>query len=124
MKEDLQPLEFSLSHEEKTKSYQVIHRPGGATQVISLNKDKTIADHEDVLREKFPRIYQQIKLMWGTQEAHDRMAHLLWGDSEGRAGFPHDVLFALMSLFIAHGDEFNLSPTIPEKGAQIKRDTW
>lgn len=124
MKEDLPPLEFSLSQEEKPKSYQVIHNPGGTTLLIPIAKEKTLADHEEVLKDKFPRIYQQIKLLWGSQELHDRLAHLLWGDSEGRNGFPHDVLFALMSLFVAHGDEFKLSPSIPEKGKNPQRDSW
>lgn len=124
MKEDLPPLEFSFSLEEKPKSYRVVHRPGEITQLVPLNKEKTLVDHEQILREKFPRIYEQIKMLWGSQEIHDKMAHMLWNDVEGRAGFPHDVVFALMAIFVAHGDEFNLLASVPEKGKTPSRDTW
>ena len=126
MKDDLPPLEFTPSSEdgERPKSYTVVHRPGQCAQVIPLAPQKSLAEHEEILKEKFPRIQYQIRSMWGTQEAHDRMAHLLWSDSQGREGFPSDVILALMTMFMEHGEVFKLRPTVHPKGKTTKPDVW
>lgn len=124
-KEDLPPLDFSPSPDKNQKSYSVVRLETGGTQVIPNNLNvKTLLEHEELLKEKFPRIYYQIKAMWGTQEAQDRMTQLIWVDDNERSGFPSEVLLALMTICVEHGEMFGLKTTFHRKDGSQSKDTW
>lgn len=89
-----------------------------------LKKKKTLEEHFDVLKEKFPRIHDELKLIWGSQECHDRLAKLLWVDTEGRSGFPKDVVEALIGLSNKHAEEFKTTRNIDADNPFIKKDIW
>lgn len=61
---------------------------------------------------KFPRLYQRIELIWGTDVCRDYLHELIAGDnSRGRPMseiqcFPMEVLTALIELLALHDDEY------------------
>ena len=89
-----------------------------------MKKKKTLEEHFSVIFERFPRIHDELKLMWGSQECHDRLAKLLWVDTDGRSGFPADVVEALIGISNKHAEEFKISRNIDADNPFIKKDIW
>jgi hypothetical protein len=54
------------------------------------------------LESQFPRIAEQICLMWGHPEMDIFFARLAVDDRGDRQGFPPDVMSELMSLSVIH----------------------
>lgn len=89
-----------------------------------MRKKKTIEEHFAALYDKFPRIHDELKLMWGSQECHDRLAKLLWVDTEGRSGFPAEVVEALIGISNRHAEEFKTTRNIDADNPFIRKDIW
>ena len=81
---------------------------------------KTIAECRELLKSKFPRILQDIDLLWGSQECHDKMTKFLWADSTNRQGFEKTVLDAINVLYNEHIRLFGFKKAIKTE----KRDVW
>lgn len=62
----------------------------------------------EVISKAYPRIMQQIELLWGTRELQERFSQWLLTDQEDRKGWPLPVYTAMMELSIAHADTYNL----------------
>lgn len=75
----------------------------------------------DVIRMEYPRIYDHIRLLWGTQEMQDRFARWLLCDQEGRNGWPVHISAALIELEDLHARTFQLEAQ-PKWGE--KPDRW
>jgi hypothetical protein len=58
-----------------------------------------------LLQTDFPRIYAMLKEAWNA-EVQNKIARLLWVDTEGRQGFPKKAVDALMILQQANVNEF------------------
>lgn len=108
-------LEFTTTFKENRNSFVV---------PALLRKKKTVEEHFATLNAKFPRIHDELKLMWGSQECHDRLAKLLWVDTEGRSGFPADVVEALIGISNKHAEEFKTTRNIDADNPFIKKDIW
>ncbi len=51
-----------------------------------------------IIEKKFPRIANTIRLSWGTAVGKEYLEGLIIDDRGGRAGFPIEVMAALMEL--------------------------
>ncbi len=51
-----------------------------------------------IIEKKFPRIADSIRLSWGTAEGKRYLEGLIIDDRGTRAGFPFEVMVALMEL--------------------------
>ncbi len=71
-----------------------------------------------IIGEKFPRIADMIRASWGSEEGKDYLESLLIDNRGGRAGFPFDVISALMELQAEH--KLSLKAPITKK----KKDPW
>lgn len=76
---------------------------------------------EEVIARAYPRIMQQIKLLWGTHDLQHRFTNWLLTDQEGRQGWPVDVSMALIELEDRHARTFGFEAT-PRWGG--KPDRW
>lgn len=93
------------------------------TQILNDNqKPKSLEESWETLHQHFPRIYEMLRMTWGSQEAHNKLAHLLWVDTEARAGFPKEVVWALMAIQAAHQREFGFEQTAETE--KTIRDRW
>lgn len=68
----------------------------------------------------FPRIAAAIELMWGNRELDGYLHRLIMADRGDRAGFPMDVLAALLKLHNQHSARFNFQ-TLEDAWAQEDR---
>jgi hypothetical protein len=59
-----------------------------------------------VITRLFPRIAAAIELMWGNRELDGYMTKLILADRGDRAGFPKEVLAALLKLHNQHAAQF------------------
>ncbi len=59
----------------------------------------------------FKRISDSIRFLWGNREFEDYMNKLIIDDRGDRAGFPPDVLGALLKLHRIHNAEFPFANT-------------
>lgn len=55
------------------------------------------------LESRFPRIFQQIVMLWGKPELDTYLNDLMVTDRHDRQGFPDDVARELFRLSVAHG---------------------
>ena len=95
--------------------------------INQVKTDTGIQGALETVRLEFPRISTAIRLTWGSNELHEKLSHMIHVDTEGRQGFPHHVLEALIKIFNHHADTFNLEPVSPDttKNSRLNRqDTW
>lgn len=64
-------------------------------------------NHFVVVRTKFPRIAESIRLLWGTPELQKYLADLIIDDQHydtgsSRQGFPQDVMASLLVIYNKH----------------------
>ena len=76
-----------------------------------------LVDHFAVVRNKFPRIAESIRILWGEPELQKYLADLIFDDQhykngQSRQGFPTDVMESLLAIYDKHS-----------KGAPIT-DIW
>lgn len=69
------------------------------------------------LKEKYPRIYRKIVVLWGMHEIDDYLDDLLIDTRGGRQGFPEEVMTELFELQVLHGR------LLPRSSARKKLDT-
>lgn len=84
-----------------------------------MDRDQTpaaseaLADGEEppffIIARLFPRIAEAIKLMWGERDLDDYLKKLIMADRTERAGFPKEVLAALLKLYNQHVMQFNFT---------------
>lgn len=55
-----------------------------------------------IIKDRYPRIFTQIDLTWGTPELQQYLERTLFTDRNGRQGFPPDVMSALMKIYTEH----------------------
>lgn len=87
-------------------------------------KKKSLEECFAILNSQFPRIHDELKVMWGSQECHDRLAKLLWVDTDGRSGFPAEIVDALIGISNRHAEEFKTTRNIDADNPFIRKDTW
>jgi hypothetical protein len=73
-----------------------------------------------ILQRQFPRIASAIELLWGDRELDGYLQKLILADRGDRAGFPKEVLAALLKLYNQHHARFNF-PSPEDKWAQADR---
>jgi hypothetical protein len=59
-----------------------------------------------IIASRFPRIAEAIRSRWGTGRLDAYFSALVIDDRGGRAGFPPDVLAAILEVARLHGDRF------------------
>lgn len=63
-----------------------------------------------LIEERFPRIARAIADTWGTRECDAYLSRLIVDERGSRAGFPPDVLRALLDLSQQHQRQFGFAP--------------
>jgi hypothetical protein len=63
------------------------------------------------IEEKFPRIAEQITLLWGHPEMEKFFEKLMYDDRGGREGFPEDVMSELVFLGFIHARAYSTQQT-------------
>lgn len=145
----LSVLEMRLKEEQTIEFIKKMFRDSGRTMATAMEPNQTI----ELLEEKYNRIWKMIVLMWGTRELHRKLQEILYIDTDGRAGFPYDVVTVLMRVYEMHANEYGfaggvhqedtrrglssfLSPgeagrlknkedaSIRESTKEVKRDRW
>ena len=64
---------------------------------------------QKIEHQNFKRISDAINILWGYKECDDYFYKLIINDREDRAGFPHEVLSALLKLHDIHSQEFKFN---------------
>lgn len=62
------------------------------------NDLEEISEASELLKEKYPRIYERIEATWGSTELDSYFDRLIIDDRGNRNGFPKEVLNALLLL--------------------------
>ena len=75
---------------------------------VEPHKLKPARDAIDIIAEKYPRILEQIQLLWGTQELQDKFVKWVLIDQNARSGWPADVAMALIELEDQHARLFKM----------------
>ena len=68
-----------------------------------------------VLAERFPQIAKRVEMMWGHPELDAYLNKLIIDERGNRAGFPAEIITALLALSKQHLEHFNFNPP---------KDTW
>ena len=71
-----------------------------------------------IIREQYPRIAKAIELMWGTREMDTYFSRLIVNERNDRAGFPRDVMAAILKLSADHAKRFKFDQQ------EIMNDSW
>jgi hypothetical protein len=66
-----------------------------------------------IIREHYPRIATAIELQWGTREMDFYFSNLIIDDRRDRAGFPREVLAAILKLSADHARRFQFDKKEP-----------
>ena len=75
----------------------------------SANKGPSEAYHPlPILEQHYPRIAEIVQGLWGTPELDNYFDKLLIDERGNRAGFPTDVVKALLALSRQHLEQFKL----------------
>ena len=72
-----------------------------------------------LIKEKFPKIAEQIALKWGTIGMQDYLSKIIFDERGGRQGFPMAVVSALMQLHEYHS---TLIPQVARTPEQVWED--
>jgi len=59
-----------------------------------------------IIRDQYPRIAKAIELMWGSREMDTYFYQLIVNKRNDRAGFPRDVMAAILRLSSDHTQRF------------------
>jgi hypothetical protein len=59
-----------------------------------------------IIRDKYPRIAKAIELMWGAPEMDSYFSQLIVNERNDRAGFPREVMAAILKLSADHTQRF------------------
>jgi len=99
---------------------------GGSTTISGFFPKTELTESMRLLRAKMPHIHRLIGFNWGKQVLHDRFTNMLIVDTEGRRGFPIDVLNAIQNIALYHE---SLHPSLVTHNAvylarTYGRDTW
>jgi hypothetical protein len=70
--------------------------------------------YTSAIEEKFPRIAEQITLLWGFPEMEKYFEKIMYDDRGGREGFPADVMSELVFLGILHGRAYPFKRSEPK----------
>lgn len=95
-------LEMRLKEEQTVERIKQLFRSSGRTMASALEPHQTI----ELVEQKYGRIWKMIVMMWGSRELHRKLQEILYIDTDGRAGFPFDVVAVLMRIFDIHAEEF------------------
>jgi hypothetical protein len=72
-----------------------------------------------LIKEKFPKVAEQIALKWGTVGLQDYLGKIIFDERGGRQGFPMEIVSALMQLHEYHS---TLLPQVSASQAQVWED--
>ncbi len=97
-------LELKLKEEQTGESIKKLYRDSARTMATAMDPQQTL----ELVQEKYTRIWKMIVMMWGTRELHKKLQEILYIDTDGRAGFPYDVVAVLMRVYEIHSTEFGL----------------
>ncbi len=95
-------LELKLKDEQTGESIKKLFRESGRTMATAMEPQQTL----ELVQEKYQRIWKIIVTMWGTHELHKKLQEILYIDTDGRAGFPFDVVVVLMRVYEIHSNEY------------------
>lgn len=98
-------LELRLKEEQTVETIKKMFRDSGRSMATAMDPGQTI----ELIEEKYGRIWKMIILMWGTRELHRKLQEILYIDTEGRAGFPFDVVSVLMRVYEMHANEYGFA---------------
>lgn len=76
------------------------------------NDLEEISAASELLKEKYPRIYERIEATWGSPELDSYFDRLIIDDRGNRNGFPKEVLNALLLLAKSNRKELPKNTTI------------
>ena len=81
-------------------------------QDVGASADITVADLDAVrtIRAAYPHVAQIIEQIWGTREMDVYFDRLVVKDREQRAGFPPDIMAAILNLSAMHVKQFGFEP--------------
>lgn len=83
-----------------------IVRPKSTADVV--NQAEQVKAAKALLKEKFPKIYDKIELIWGYKECEIELDRLIISSRENRQGFPRDVLQAIITIHAEHQRQFGI----------------
>ena len=72
----------------------------------------------------FPRIAAQIGALWGQPQLDHFLARLVIDDRGGRAGFPPDVLNAILEVARLHGERFRYRKPVCPWEHDVRETKW
>lgn len=134
-KRSLAELRYQLEMEKKVEHISGLFASSQNSKHTVLSADQTIK----ALVDKFPRIWTMIVQLWGTRELHVKLQQMLYLDTDGRKGFPFDIMTVLVRLYDIHAERFRFEGGLHEHAGRVtvpgelgpgsaiiekKRDRW
>lgn len=114
-KRSLAELRYQLELEKKVEHISGLFASSQNSKHTVLSADQTIKE----LVDKFPRIWMMIVQLWGTRELHVKLQQMLYLDTDGRKGFPFDILTVLVRLYDIHSERFGFEGGLHEHAGRL-----
>jgi hypothetical protein len=111
-----------LGYRNSTLEHFVDPRAERFATFIARTYEMTHIEAMTKIAETYPRIYQMIRMLWGTPLLHERLSKMLFLDTHGREGFDKPVVHALVMIHDAHMAETGFSPITHIE--DMERDIW
>lgn len=89
-----------------------------------LFKRRERPDPWPMVAEQYPRIAADIRARWGQQQLDDYIAGLVIDDRGGRAGFPPDVLAAILEIGRLHANRFRFGRAMCPWDHDVSTSKW
>ena len=77
-----------------------------------------------IIAQNFPRIAQQIQMLWGKSALDEYFAKLVIDERGGRAGFPFDVLQAILEVAALHRARFHFDHPMSPWEHDVSQTKW
>jgi len=74
--------------------------------------------------ERFPRIAERIRALWGNAILDDYFAKLVLDGRGGREGFPPEVMEAILEVALLHSQRFGFTKAMRSWEADITENKW
>lgn len=77
-----------------------------------------------IIADNFPRIAQQVQALWGKSALDDYFARLVIDERGGRAGFPLEVLQAILEVARLHRSRFHFERPMSPWAHDVSETKW